>query len=205
MPRAKLPRRGSTGAGPAEPEAQPVTHPLHGGRRPCLRRCPIVNPVEAGPAVAPTDENGNFDTSKIADPKDFGDWEEQGCRAKKQKSAVCSHTALFVVLRERASGLFAEKPLLFPPKAVRLWKKPACKGLFLPCAMRLSRGLSNTVSPPRERETMPSWAKYFKRRLTTSRRCPYSGRSGHGSSAVGRRRSLPAHRSKGSPGGGLRS
>ncbi len=38
------------------------------------------NPVEAGPAVAPKDENGKFDATKIADASDFGDWEEQGCK-----------------------------------------------------------------------------------------------------------------------------
>ena len=37
---------------------------------------PNPNPVEAGPAVAPKDENGKFDATKIADASDFGDWEE---------------------------------------------------------------------------------------------------------------------------------
>ena len=41
---------------------------------------PNPNPVEAGPAVAPRDENGKFDATKIADASDFGDWEEQGCK-----------------------------------------------------------------------------------------------------------------------------
>lgn len=41
---------------------------------------PIVNPVEAGPAVAPKDEKGNFDPTKIAAAEDFGDWEDQGCK-----------------------------------------------------------------------------------------------------------------------------
>ena len=40
---------------------------------------PNPNPVEAGPAVAPKDENGKFDATKIADASDFGDWEEPGC------------------------------------------------------------------------------------------------------------------------------
>ena len=31
-------------------------------------------------AVAPKDENGKFDATKIADASDFGDWEEQGCK-----------------------------------------------------------------------------------------------------------------------------
>ena len=41
---------------------------------------PNPNPVEAGPAVAPKDEDGKFDATKIADASDFGDWEEQGCK-----------------------------------------------------------------------------------------------------------------------------
>ena len=41
---------------------------------------PNPNPVEAGPAVAPKDENGKFDPTRIADASDFGDWEEQGCK-----------------------------------------------------------------------------------------------------------------------------
>ena len=41
---------------------------------------PNANPVEAGPAVAPKDESGKFDATKIADANDFGDWEEQGCK-----------------------------------------------------------------------------------------------------------------------------
>ena len=39
-----------------------------------------MNPVEAGPAVAPKDENGKFDPTQIAAQEDFGDWEEQGCK-----------------------------------------------------------------------------------------------------------------------------
>ena len=41
---------------------------------------PNPNPVEAGPAVAPKDESGRFDPTKIAEASDFGDWEEQGCK-----------------------------------------------------------------------------------------------------------------------------
>ena len=41
---------------------------------------PNRNPVEAGPAVAPKDESGKFDPTKIAEASDFGDWEEQGCK-----------------------------------------------------------------------------------------------------------------------------
>ena len=39
-------------------------------------------PVEAGPAVAPKDENGKFDTTKIAEASDFtGIEEESGCKS----------------------------------------------------------------------------------------------------------------------------
>ena len=41
---------------------------------------PNPNPVEVGPAVAPKDENGKFDPTKIAEASDFGDREEQGCK-----------------------------------------------------------------------------------------------------------------------------
>ena len=41
---------------------------------------PNPNPVEVGPAVAPKDENGKFDPTKLAAASDFGDWEEQGCK-----------------------------------------------------------------------------------------------------------------------------
>ena len=41
---------------------------------------PNPNPVKVGPAVAPKDENGKFDPTKIAEASDFGDWEEQGCK-----------------------------------------------------------------------------------------------------------------------------
>ena len=37
-------------------------------------------PAPASPAVAPKDENGKIDVTKIADANDFGDWEEQGCK-----------------------------------------------------------------------------------------------------------------------------
>ena len=65
---------------PAE-AAEPVTPPDLSEERPvCDPEAPNPNPVEAGPAVAPKDENGKFDPTKIADVSDFGDWEEQGCK-----------------------------------------------------------------------------------------------------------------------------
>ena len=65
---------------PAE-AAEPVTLPDQSEERPvCDPEAPNPNPVEAGPAIAPKDENGKFDPTKIADVSDFGDWEEQGCK-----------------------------------------------------------------------------------------------------------------------------
>ena len=67
---------------PAAPAAnEPVTLPAPDGEKPVYDpEAPNPNPVEAGPAVAPKDENGKFDATKIADASDFGDWEEQGCK-----------------------------------------------------------------------------------------------------------------------------
>ena len=60
---------------------EPVTLPAKDGEKPVYDPdAPNPNPVEAAPAVAPKDENGKFDATKIADPSDFGDWEEQGCK-----------------------------------------------------------------------------------------------------------------------------
>ena len=55
--------------------------PAEGGEKPVFDpEAPNRNPVEAGPAVAPKDESGKFDPTKIAEASDFGDWEEQGCK-----------------------------------------------------------------------------------------------------------------------------
>ena len=71
----------------AEPAAQPAEEaaapaaPAEGGEKPVFApEAPNPNPVEAGPAVAPKDESGKFDPTKIAEASDFGDWEEQGCK-----------------------------------------------------------------------------------------------------------------------------
>ena len=56
---------------PEAPAAQPET----------AEEAP-VNPVEAGPAVAPKDETGKFDVTKIAEASDFtGVEEESGCKS----------------------------------------------------------------------------------------------------------------------------
>ena len=65
---------------PAE-EASAPPAPAEGGEKPVFDpEAPNQNPVEAGPAVAPKDESGKFDPTKIAEASDFGDWEEQGCK-----------------------------------------------------------------------------------------------------------------------------
>lgn len=64
---------------PAEPVAAPAA-PTEGEEPAFDPDAPNPNPVEAGPAVAPKDESGKFDPTKIADASDFGDWEEQGCK-----------------------------------------------------------------------------------------------------------------------------
>ena len=56
---------------PEAPAAQPET----------AEEAP-VNPVEAGSAVAPKDETGKFDVTKIAEASDFtGVEEESGCKS----------------------------------------------------------------------------------------------------------------------------
>ena len=65
----------------APAEDAPRTQPETVAQRPVYDPdAPNANPVEAGPAVAPRDENGKIDATKIADANDFGDWEEQGCK-----------------------------------------------------------------------------------------------------------------------------
>ena len=65
----------------APAENAPQTQPETAEERPAYDpEAPNANPVEAGPAVAPKDESGKFDATKIADANDFGDWEEQGCK-----------------------------------------------------------------------------------------------------------------------------
>ena len=59
---------------PAAPASPDEGHPVYDPE------APNPNPVEAGPAVAPKDESGRFDPTKIAEASDFGDWEEQGCK-----------------------------------------------------------------------------------------------------------------------------
>lgn len=98
--------------------------------------------------MAPTDENGNFDTSKIADPKDFGDWEEQGCQGAKttKKRRVFSHGA-FCCLAGKGPRPFFRKTAAFSTKSGSLVEKAACKGLFLPLCDALEPGLIQHGQP----------------------------------------------------------
>lgn len=82
---AKEEAKAADAAAEAAPEAPaenaPQTQPETAEERPVYDpEAPNANPVEAGPAVAPKDESGKFDVTKIADANDFGDWEEQGCK-----------------------------------------------------------------------------------------------------------------------------
>ena len=75
----ETPAPAASSATPAEPAAAPAA-PTEREEPAFGPDAPNPNPVEAGPAVAPKDESGKFDPTKIADASDFGDWEEQGCK-----------------------------------------------------------------------------------------------------------------------------
>ena len=72
---------------PAAPETAPAHEPVeaaHADEAPAQPAAEpaIPNPVEAGPAVAPKDENGKFDVTKIAEASDFSGLEEEsGCKS----------------------------------------------------------------------------------------------------------------------------
>ena len=67
---------------PAAEADQPQAQPDLSEERPVETAPETVNPVEAAPAVAPKDENGKFDVTKIADASDFtGIEEESGCQS----------------------------------------------------------------------------------------------------------------------------
>ena len=72
----ELPGQDEHAPQPAEPaeDAAPV-YPA-----PTPDAGPNVNPVTLGAAQRPLDENGRLDPTRIADPADFGDWDDLGCR-----------------------------------------------------------------------------------------------------------------------------
>ena len=110
---------------PAEPEApaQPVPEEAPAAEAPAYDpEAPNPNPVEAGPAVAPKDENGKFDPTKIAEPSDFGDWEEQGCKGRffhnnKEDDVRCIVLFLFIVLLPVAAAFSCPAPAHRPGTA----------------------------------------------------------------------------------------
>ena len=64
-----------------EAPAEPAVQPELSEEKP-VEADETVNPVEAGPAVAPKDENGKFDVTKIAEAGDFSGLEEEsGCKS----------------------------------------------------------------------------------------------------------------------------
>ena len=70
-----------TPAAPTAEAEEPAAPSVPDEERPVYDpEAPNPNPVVAGPAVAPKDESGRFDPTKIAEASDFGDWEEQGCK-----------------------------------------------------------------------------------------------------------------------------
>ena len=78
---AKAEAEAAASAEKAAPAEEPAAPSDPDEERPAYDpEAPNPNPVEAGPAVAPKDESGRFDPTKIAEASDFGDWEEQGCK-----------------------------------------------------------------------------------------------------------------------------
>ena len=61
----------------AQPAPQPA-EPVRPAQKP--DNGPNVNPVTLGTAERPLDANGRLDPTRIADPADFGDWDDLGCQ-----------------------------------------------------------------------------------------------------------------------------
>lgn len=61
----------------AAAQPQPA-EPVHPAQKP--DNGPNVNPVTLGTADRPLDANGRLDPTRIADPADFGDWDDLGCQ-----------------------------------------------------------------------------------------------------------------------------
>lgn len=66
-----------TSAAPVEEAPEAEAAPV---QAPAGDDTPNANPVELGAAEVPKTEDGKLDVTKIADPADFGDWDEQGCK-----------------------------------------------------------------------------------------------------------------------------
>ena len=66
-----------TAAAPVEETPEAEAAPV---QAPAGDDTPNANPVELGAVEVPKTEDGKLDVTKIADPADFGDWDEQGCK-----------------------------------------------------------------------------------------------------------------------------
>ena len=66
-----------TAAAPVEEAPEAEAAPV---QTPAGDDTPNANPVELGAVEVPKTEDGKLDVTKIADPADFGDWDEQGCK-----------------------------------------------------------------------------------------------------------------------------
>ena len=66
-----------TAAAPVEEAPEAEAAPV---QAPAGDDTPNANPVELGAVEVPKTEDGRLDVTKIADPADFGDWDEQGCK-----------------------------------------------------------------------------------------------------------------------------
>ena len=66
-----------TAAAPVEEAPEAEATPV---QAPAGDDTPNANPVELGAVEVPKTEDGKLDVTKIADPADFGDWDEQGCK-----------------------------------------------------------------------------------------------------------------------------
>lgn len=64
--------------GEAESPRPAHEEPVHPAQKP--DNGPNVNPVTLGAAERPLDANGRLDPTRIADPADFGDWDDLGCQ-----------------------------------------------------------------------------------------------------------------------------
>ena len=73
-PEADVPGEAAQEAPAATPQPPVAAHPAP------AEDAPNVNPVELGAVEAPKTADGKIDAAKVADPADFGDWDEQGCR-----------------------------------------------------------------------------------------------------------------------------
>lgn len=73
-PEADVPGEAAQEPPAAAPQPPVAAHPAP------VEDAPNVNPVELGAVEVPKTADGKIDPAKVADPADFGDWDEQGCQ-----------------------------------------------------------------------------------------------------------------------------